>query len=75
VGKCIGEWVYEFFITTLPSEGFLVEEVLDLYHGRGAFKAVLADRMSKKILTAGALIPRVGRNCGKSPVNGYGICA
>jgi hypothetical protein len=75
VGKCIGEWVYELFITTLPSEGFLVEEVLDLYHGRGAFKAVLADRMSKKILTAGALIPRVGRNCGKSPVNGYGICA
>jgi len=43
VGKCIGEWVYELFITTLPSEGFLVEEVLDLYHGRGAFEAVLAD--------------------------------
>jgi len=43
VGKCIGEWVYELFITTLPSDGFLVEEVLDLYHGRGAFEAVLAD--------------------------------
>ena len=22
VGKCIGEWVYEIFITTLPAEGF-----------------------------------------------------
>jgi hypothetical protein len=43
VGKRIGEWVYEIFITTLPIEGFLVEDVLDLYHGRGAFEAVLAD--------------------------------
>ena len=43
VGKCLGEWVYELFITTLPSDGFLVEEVLDLYHGRGAFEAMLAD--------------------------------
>jgi hypothetical protein len=36
-------WVYELFITTLPSDGFLVEDVLDLYHGRGAFEAVLTD--------------------------------
>ncbi len=36
VGKCVGEWVYELFITTLPIDGFLVEDVLDLYHGRGA---------------------------------------
>jgi hypothetical protein len=36
-------WVYEVFITTLPIDGFLVEDVLDLYHGRGAFEAVLAD--------------------------------
>lgn len=43
VGKHIGEWVYEIFLTTLPLEGFLVEDVLDLYHGRGAFEAVLAD--------------------------------
>jgi hypothetical protein len=43
VGKCIGEWVYDLFITTLPIEGFLVEAVLDLYHGRGAFEAVRAD--------------------------------
>ncbi|MFL5661739.1 MAG: hypothetical protein ACJ8BW_10370 [Ktedonobacteraceae bacterium] len=43
VGKCVGEWVYELFITTLPIDWFLVEDVLDLYHGRGAFEAVLAD--------------------------------
>ncbi len=36
VGKCVGEWVYELFITRLSSDGFLVEEVLDLYHGREA---------------------------------------
>jgi hypothetical protein len=36
VGKRVGEWVYELFITTLPLDGFLVEDVLDLYHGRGA---------------------------------------
>jgi hypothetical protein len=39
----VGEWVYELFITTLGADGFLVEDVLDLYHGRGAFEAVLAD--------------------------------
>jgi hypothetical protein len=33
VGKCIDEWVYEIFITTVPADGFLVEDVLDLYHG------------------------------------------
>ncbi len=37
VGKRIGEWVYELFITTVDAGGFLVEDVLDLYHGRGAF--------------------------------------
>ena len=36
VGKRMGEWVYELFMTTLDADGFLVEDVLDLYHGRGA---------------------------------------
>jgi len=36
VGKRVGEWVYELFITTLPADRFLLEDVLDLYHGRGA---------------------------------------
>lgn len=76
VGKCIGEWVYELFITTLPTDGFLVEEVLDLYHGRGADRGrCLRMKMSKKIPTAGALLPSVDRTCGKLPVNGCGICA
>ncbi len=43
VGKRVDEWVYELFITTLDADGFLVEDVLDLYHGRGAFEGVLAD--------------------------------
>src|SRR5437588_6221849 len=43
VGKRVGEWVYELFITTLDADRFLVEDVLDLYHGRGAFEVVLAD--------------------------------
>ncbi|HKV01707.1 MAG TPA: hypothetical protein VJQ26_06260 [Ktedonobacteraceae bacterium] len=43
VGKRVGEWVYELFITTLGEDRFLVEDVLDLYHGRGAFEGVLAD--------------------------------
>ena len=43
VGKRINEWVYELFITTLPTDGFLAEDIVDLYHGRGAFEVVLAD--------------------------------
>src|SRR5260370_40295326 len=43
VGKRVGEWVYELFITTVDADGFLVEDVLDLYHGCGAFEVVLAD--------------------------------
>ena len=39
----MGEWVYELFITTLPVEGFLVEDAFDLYHGRGAFEAILTE--------------------------------
>lgn len=43
VGKQVGEWVYELFMTTLPVDGFLVEDAWDLYQGRGAFEAVLSD--------------------------------
>jgi hypothetical protein len=43
VGKRVGEWVYELFMTTLDTDRFLVEDVLDLSNGRGAFEAVLAD--------------------------------
>jgi hypothetical protein len=30
VGKVLGDWVYEQFVTTLPAEGFLATDVLDL---------------------------------------------
>ncbi len=43
VGKRVGTWVYELFLTTLPADGFLATDVLDLYHGRGAFEGTLAD--------------------------------
>jgi hypothetical protein len=43
VGKVVGDWVYEQFVTTLPSDGFLATDVLDLYQGRGAFEGTLAD--------------------------------
>jgi len=43
VGKRVGEWVYELFLTALAADGFLVEDVVDLYYGRGSFEGVLAD--------------------------------
>jgi hypothetical protein len=43
VGKRVGAWVYELFLTNLAADGFLVEDLVDLYHGRGAFEGVLAD--------------------------------
>jgi hypothetical protein len=43
VGKRVGTWVYELFVTTLPADGFLATDVLDLYHSRGAFEGTLAD--------------------------------
>jgi hypothetical protein len=62
VGKRIGAWVYELFITTVDADGFLVEDVLDLYHGRGADRArSLPMRRSKKIPIAGAPTRSVGR--------------
>jgi hypothetical protein len=39
----VGDWVYEQFVTTLPPDGFLATDVLDLYQGRGAFEGTLAD--------------------------------
>ena len=36
VGKRIDEWVYELFLTDLDADGLLAEDILDLYHGRGA---------------------------------------
>jgi hypothetical protein len=43
VGKRVGEWIYELFITTLDAEGLLIEDVVNLYHGRGAFETIFAE--------------------------------
>ena len=75
VGKRVGEWVYELFITTLPAEGFLVEDVLDLYHGRGAFEGVLADEdVEEDGRLAGVPTRSAGKSCGKLLANGSGTC-
>lgn len=72
VGKRIGEWVYEIFLTTLPLEGFLVEDVLDLYHGRGLLRRCLQMKMSKKTPIAGVRIRNADKNSGRLHVNGCG---
>jgi hypothetical protein len=43
-GKRVGEWVYELFLTTLATDGFLLEDGLDVSPGRGAFEAVRASQ-------------------------------
>lgn len=43
IGKQVGEYVYELFLTSLSSRFLLPEDVLALYHHRGAFESVLAD--------------------------------
>ena len=43
VGKRVGEWIYELFITTRDADGFLCEDVVNLYHGRGAFETIFAE--------------------------------
>ncbi len=76
VGKRVGEWVYELFITTLGADGVLVEDVLDLSHGRGAFEAVLADEdVEEDERLDGAPTLSVAKNSGKLCVNGCGTCA
>ena len=59
--------MYEVFITTLPTDGFLVEDVLNLYHGRGAFEVVLADEdVEEDEGLAGVPTPSADKNSGKS---------
>jgi hypothetical protein len=43
VGKRVGDMVYELFFTTTEDDAFLVQDIVDLSHGRGAFEGVLAD--------------------------------
>jgi len=43
VGKRVGDVVYELFFTTTEDDAFLVQDIVGLYYGRGAFEGVLAD--------------------------------
>jgi hypothetical protein len=43
VGKRVGDMVYELFFTTTEDDAFLVQDIVDLYHGHGSFEGVLAD--------------------------------
>jgi hypothetical protein len=76
VGKHVGEWVYELFITTLDADEFLAEDVpspLSWTWGlRGGARLL---KMSKKMPIGGVPTPCVGKNSGKSLVNGCGPCA
>ena len=75
VGKRIDGWVYELFMTTLDAERFLVEDVLDLYHGRGAFEGVLADEVRRRRPGSVVFSQRsVGKNSGKLFATGCGTC-
>jgi hypothetical protein len=43
VGKRLGSWIYELYITALPEEACVPEDIQDIYHGRGAFESMLAE--------------------------------
>jgi len=43
IGKLVEGHIYELFLTTRPTHSLTAADVLDLYHGRGAFEQVLSD--------------------------------
>lgn len=43
VGKYEGKYLYEVFLTSLPSSGFSAADVLSLYNGRGGFEQTLSE--------------------------------
>jgi hypothetical protein len=61
----------------LPAEGFLVEDVFDLSHGRGAEDRGASFRRSRRRSRPLVLVHRVWARavCGKSRVSGCGISA
>src|SRR6266700_1732595 len=75
VGKRIDAWVYELFLTDLDADGFLAEDILDLYHGRGAFEAVLADEDVEEDPDRWCSCTECGQELWQIAVNGYGTCA
>ena len=43
VGKREGKYLYEVFLTSLPTSGFTAANVLSLYNGRGRFEQTLSE--------------------------------
>ena len=43
VGKRLGEWIYELFITSHPQTGLTGPDIVSLYYGRGGFEKQLGD--------------------------------
>ena len=43
IGKRIGSFIYELFVTSHPQESLTGGDILSLYYGRGGFEKVLAD--------------------------------
>jgi hypothetical protein len=43
MGKLIGPFVYELFLTTAPAQCLRVDEIVELYYQRGGFERVLSD--------------------------------
>lgn len=43
VGKLIGSYVYELFLTSHPQQRLSARDIVELYHHRGAFEQVLSD--------------------------------
>jgi hypothetical protein len=72
VGKRVGEWMYELFMTTRDADGFLCEDVVNLYHGRGAFVTIFAEEDLEDRVEVGSAIsvspsdtPCRGRSCAR----------
>jgi hypothetical protein len=66
VGKRVGPWVEERFLTTVPATRLLAADVLDLDRGRGGVRTRLPPKIKKPIRIAGARTPAEGRNAGRS---------
>ncbi len=43
VGKLVGAYVYELFLTSHPAARLTATDIVELYHQRGAFEQVLSD--------------------------------
>jgi hypothetical protein len=70
VGKRIGEWIYELFITTVDADGFLSRMFWICIMDEVLSRQCLLMKILKKILIVGVRTQSMGKNSGKSRVNG-----